>query len=349
MAVTLKDVAALAGVSVKTVSNVVNGYEFVKADNRRRVEEALAATGYRPHVGARNLRRGRTGSVALMVPDLAIPYFGELAALMITAARRHEWNVLIEQTQGTRAAERAALATLGSHLIDAAIISPEALEAEDLAQLDPGVPVVMLGEHAVDVPIDHVAIDNVLAARTAVEHLLSLGRRRIAAIGQHPGRGTATLRLRGYRDALAAAGLPAPDDLVAAVGQYHRRDGAAAMAALLDRPDPPDAVFCFNDPLAVGALRTAADRGLRVPEDVAIVGFDGSEESAYSLPTLTTIAPDKAAIAAAAIDLAAHRDRADGSVRDVQTPFALEVRESTTGRRARERTPGAAELHASGR
>ena len=119
--------------SVKTVSNVVNGYAFVKPENRRRVEEALAATGYRPNVGARNLRRGRTGFIALVVPELSIPYFGELAGLVITAAQERGWNVLIEQTHGTRDGERAALASLGPHLIDGAIISPEALHAADFA------------------------------------------------------------------------------------------------------------------------------------------------------------------------------------------------------------------------
>jgi LacI family transcriptional regulator, repressor for deo operon, udp, cdd, tsx, nupC, and nupG len=334
MAATLRDVAALAGVSVKTVSNVVNGYAFVRPENRRRVEEALAATGYRPHLGARNLRRGRTGFLALMVPELGIPYFAELAALVITAAHAHEWNVLIEQTRGTREQERSTLASLGPHLIDGAIISPEALHADDLAAADTGVPVVMLGEHDVDVAIDRVAIDNVGAARTAVEHLLGLGRRRVAAIGDNPRRGTAALRLRGYREALEAAGLPVDPGLVAPAESYHRRDGAEAMRALLARPDPPDAVFCFNDLLAVGALRAAAEHGCRVPHDLAVVGFDGSEEGAYSTPTLSTVAPDKAAIAERAVERVAARvaGTGDGTAQEIVTPFRLEVRESTTGR-----------------
>ncbi|KAA2255950.1 LacI family transcriptional regulator [Solihabitans fulvus] len=334
MVATLKDVATLAGVSVKTVSNVVNGYAFVKAENRRRVEEALAATGYRPNVGARNLRRGRTGFLALMVPELSIPYFGELAGLVITAAQQQDWSVLIEHTQGTRERERATLGSLGPHMVDGAIVSPEALEAEDFAALGTGVPLVMLGEHAVDVPIDHVAIDNVLAAKTAVGHLASLGRRRIAAIGQNQHRGTAALRLAGYRDALAEAGLPQSDDLVAPARNYHRRDGAEAMAHLLELPEPPDAVFCFNDLLAIGAMRAAAERGLRIPADLAIVGFDNTEESAYSLPALTTIAPDKAAIARTAVDLVRRRIESTDQLapQDIQTPFSLEVRESTVGR-----------------
>ncbi|MDX3192203.1 LacI family DNA-binding transcriptional regulator [Streptomyces sp. MN03-5084-2B] len=334
MTVTLKDVAMLAGVSVKTVSNVVNGYAFVKPENRRRVEEALAATGYRPNVGARNLRRGRTGFLALMVPELSIPYFGELAGLVITAAQKRGWSVLIEQTQGTRERERETLSSLGPHLVDGALVHPEALQAADFPADPGGIPLVMLGEHAVDMPIDHVAIDNVLAARTAVAHLTALGRTRIAAIGRNPERGTSSQRLAGYRAALQAAGLPYSDALVAPAQMWHRSVGAAAMESLLALDSPPDAVFCFNDLLAVGALRAVAERGLRVPEDVAIVGFDNNEESAFSLPSLTTIAPDKTALAEAAVDLVHRRITGDKTSppQDIQTPFALEIRESTRGR-----------------
>ncbi len=343
MAVTLKDVADAAGVSIKTVSNVVNGYSFVKEDNRRRVEAALVATGYRPNIGARNLRRGTTGFLALVVPELGIPYFGELASCVITAARERGWNVLIEQTQGERDRERASLDALGPHFVDGAIVSPEALLAEDFATLSPDFPLVLLGEHDVDLPVDqpvdHVGIDNVAAARTAVEHLVALGRQRIAVIGDNPRRGTAALRLRGYRAALEAAGQPVREGYVQPADSYHRLDGAEGMARLLALPEPPDAVFCFNDLLAIGALRALAEAGLRVPDDVAVVGFDGSDESAFSLPALTTIDPDKAAIARAAVDLIGRpgsRAPRPGGARpvrqDVEVPFTLVERASTSGR-----------------
>jgi DNA-binding LacI/PurR family transcriptional regulator len=330
---TLKDVAELAGVSVKTVSNVVNGYAFVRPENERRVRAALAATGYRPNLGARNLRRGRTGFIALMVPELSIPYFGELAGGIITEAHSHDWSVLIEQTQGLREPERATLASLGPHIVDGAIISPEALATEDFTQHAPGIPMVLLGEHALNVPIDHVGIDNVEAAQVAVRHLLTMGRTRIAVIGQNPERGTATQRIAGYHNALAEAGLPQTPELIAPAMRYHHSDGAQAMARLLELPAPPDAVFCFNDMLAHGAVRAAAERGYSVPQDIAIVGFDNTEHSAYSLPSLTTIAPDKAALAHAAVDLVHRRATGDnGTPQDIQIPFTLKIRESTTGK-----------------
>jgi DNA-binding LacI/PurR family transcriptional regulator len=292
----------------------------------------LAATGYRPNVGARNLRRGRTGFIALMVPELSIPYFGELAGGIITEAHGYDWSVLIEQTQGLREAERVTLASLGPHMVDGAIISPEALATEDFTQHAPGLPMVLLGEHSLDVPIDHVGIDNIKASHEAVRHLLSMGRTRIAVIGQNPERGTAALRLAGYHSALAEAGLPRTPELVAPAVRYHHSDGAEAMTRLLALPEPPDAVFCFNDMLAHGAVRAAAERGYRVPHDIAIAGFDNTEHSAYSLPSLTTIAPDKAALAHAAVDLVHRRAAGDtGPPEDIQIPFTLEIRESTTG------------------
>jgi LacI family transcriptional regulator, repressor for deo operon, udp, cdd, tsx, nupC, and nupG len=324
---TLRDVADLAGVSVKTVSNVVNGYAFVKPENRRRVEHALLATGYRPNLGARNLRRGRTGFIALVVPELSIPYFGELAGGVIAAAAEHDWNVLIEQTLGDRDQERETIGALGPHMVDGAIVSPQAVETADVTT--PGVPMVLLGEHPLALPLDHVGIDNVTAAYTATRHLLDLGRRRIAVIGQHPTRGTATQRLAGYRKAVQEAGLP---EIVASALRYLHRDGAEAMAGLLALTDPPDAVFCFNDMLALGAIRAAVDRGYRVPEDIAVVGFDNSEHSAYSVPSLTTIAPDKAALAKTAVGLVHRRASGDTDFppQDIQIPYVLEIRESST-------------------
>lgn len=332
MAVTLRDVAELAGVSVKTVSNVVNGYSFVTEANRQKVEKALATTGYRPNISARNLRRGRTGFLALIVPELGIPYFGELSALVIAAAHRRGWTVLVEQTFGTREREHELVAGLGPHVVDGAILSPEAVTAADLRGLDPQFPLVLIGEHEIGLPMDHVGIDNVAAARDAVTHLVATGRRRIAAIGELPHRGTAVQRLRGYREALRAAGLEVPGGFVIDVAQYHRADGAEAMARLMQLPDPPDAVFCLNDQLAVGALHQALSAGHSIPTDFAIMGFDGSEETAFTNPPLSTVVPDKAGIADAAVELVSRRfeDRSSGEdTRQVEVSYRLECRETT--------------------
>jgi DNA-binding LacI/PurR family transcriptional regulator len=177
----------------------------------------------------------------------------------------------------------------------------------------------------------------VAAARDATAHLLALGRRRIAAIGDQrhvPSGITAHLRLEGYRQALAEAGCPYDEELVVPADEYHRGNGAESMARLLALPEPPDAVLCFADLLALGALRTLAVGGRTVPEDIAVVGFDDIEDGRFSTPTLTTIRPDKARIASLAVSFLLSRmaDGLAGPAREVLVSHELVVRESTTGR-----------------
>jgi DNA-binding LacI/PurR family transcriptional regulator len=336
----LKDVAQRAGVSIKTVSNVVNGYQHIKPETRRKVETALRELHYRPNLSARSLRAARTGVIALALPELDVPYFAELARHVVAEAEQRGWTVLIDQTEGSRDRERIVAAGIRRELIDGLIFSPLALTSDDLAERADSTPMVLLGERvgggAGTLIADHVVVDNVVAAREATLHLVELGRRRIAAIGaQHvPSGVTARLRLRGYRQALRHAGLPATPQLVQGAAQWHRADGAAAMAHLLDSPEPPDAVFCFSDLLALGALRTLLDHGLRVPEDVALVGFDDIEDGRFSTPTLTTIRPGKAEIASLAVELLAQRLAGDdhSPPRECYAGHDLAVRESSRGR-----------------
>ncbi|MEV8507493.1 LacI family DNA-binding transcriptional regulator [Actinoplanes sp. NPDC051475] len=338
----LKDVAARAGVSIKTVSNVVNGYVHVSPETRARVQQAIDALGYIPNVAARQLRSGRSGVIALAVPELQTPYFAELAGLIVQAAERRSWTVLIDQTDGHEDRERNLVAGLRRHAIDGLIFSPLALAGEELASSG-DTPMVLLGERVWHGPADHVAIDNTAAAADATAHLAALGRRWIAAIGaQSPASAvTAHQRLAGYRSALAEAGLPEDPALIAEVDGFHRADGAAAMRRLLDGPIRPDAVFCFNDVLALGAIRALLERGLSVPEDVAVIGFDDIEDGRFSTPTLSTIAPDTAGIARLAVDLLAERlgetragagDDPAGPPRELKVDYRLIPRESTLGR-----------------
>ncbi|WP_329458887.1 LacI family DNA-binding transcriptional regulator [Streptomyces sp. NBC_01497] len=339
MGVSLKDVAQRAGVSVKTVSNVVNDFPHVTPGTRARVQQAIDDLGYRPNLSARHLRKGRTGIIALAVPELGNPYFAEVAGAVIDAAVRHEHTVLLDHTAGRREQEVLVSQGFRSHVIDGLILSPIELENEDLAGRPDGPPMVLLGEREYDAPYDHIAIDNVAAARTAVRHLLDLGRRRVAFLGarHESARQPAHLRLRGWRAEMASYGIDPPESLVVATDGYGRHDGAAAMAAVLDRGERPDAVFAYNDMVAVGAMRTLYERGLRVPEDVAVVGFDDIEEGRYGAVSLTTIAPDKAAIAELAVECLVARIAAPPgeppAPRRVHPPYRLMVRESTRLRR----------------
>ncbi|MEU4237816.1 LacI family DNA-binding transcriptional regulator [Actinoplanes sp. NPDC026619] len=328
----LKDVAARAGVSIKTVSNVVNGFVHVAPDTRARVQAAIDALGYVPNPAARRLRGGGSGVIALAVPDLRSPYFAELAGLIVRAAEWRGWTVLIEQTDG-----RDLGAGLRRHSIDGLILSPVGIDST--AVCADGLPTVLLGERTVDGPADHVAVDGAAAAADATRHLLRLGHRRVAAIGapDHPSTVIRAQRLAGFCAALADSGFPADPALIVPVSGMHLADGAAAMAQLLDQAgQPPDAVFCFTDPLALGAIRTCAERGLDVPGDIAIIGFDGIEEGRFSTPSLSTIAPDTERIAQFAVDLLAERlgggPAATAPPREICVDHRLVARESTLGR-----------------
>ena len=221
------------------------------------------------------------------------------------------------------------------HLIDGLIFSPLALTGADLDQRADATPMVLLGERVDPGPTDHVAIDNVAAAREVTAHLAASGRHRIAAIGtQRAASGaSARLRLAGYKAGLAASGLRFDQRLVAPAAAWHRADGAAAIRQLLESGVRPDAVFCFNDTLALGAMRALHEHGLRVPDDVAVAGFDDIEDGRFSVPTLTTVAPDKEEIAKLAVDLLARRlTGGDGPARRLTATWRLEIRESTAPR-----------------
>jgi len=331
---TLKDVAAAAGVSVKTVSNVVNGYAGVSPRMRARVEKVVAELDYHPNLSARSLRTGRTGIVALAVPELSEPYFAEVAQCVVSAARARDWTVLVDQTEGEPAREEWVIGASRRHLLDGVIMSPLGLDDRALSTRDESLPLVLLGERvSPSAGTDHVAIDNVAAAREATEHLLATGRRRIGVIGVQRDRRWATshLRLRGYRAALAAHRVRVDTRLFGEVAGFDRRAGRQAVHELLARDARPDALFCFNDLLAYGAIRTLHEVGLRVPDDVAVVGFDDNTHDEDAVPSLTSVSPDKEQLAEFAVAALADRIAAADppAPREFTVPHALRVRESS--------------------
>jgi LacI family repressor for deo operon, udp, cdd, tsx, nupC, and nupG len=337
---TLRDVAELAGVSPRTVSNVVNGYARVTDGTREKVERAIAELGYRPNVLARHLATGRSGQIVVVVPYLDTPYFAELLQAIIPAARKVGYQVLIDQTDGDREHEGELIGSgFRRFLFDGMILSPLGLSQQDLSARDSALPLVVLGERTSDGTFDHVGIDDVAASTDAVAHLIGLGRRRIAAIGDqpYPTGEAAQLRTRGYRRAHAEAGLPVDESLIMRTARFNRIDGATAMATLLDRPSPPDAVFCYSDLVASGAIHAVLERGLRVPQDVAIIGYDDIEDGRYSQPTISTVSPDKIAIAQLAVERLVLRIASPEPVPGVElrATHRLIPRQSTLGAEAR--------------
>ncbi|WP_136043128.1 MULTISPECIES: LacI family DNA-binding transcriptional regulator [unclassified Microbacterium] len=334
MAATLHDVANLAGVSIKTVSNVVNDYPHVKESTRTRVREAIEELNYQPNLSARSLRSGRSGVIGLVLPELSLSYFGELADAVIAEAEKHGLVVLIEKTGADRDREIAVLTSPRMQLTDGLIFSPLGMGPADAHHFEVDFPVVLLGERIFGGPVDHVTMRNVEAAQAATELLLKAGRRRIALVGAHVDEdvGSAALRTQGYEQALAAAGIEIDPSLVRYTTLWHRSNGAAAIRDLLNDGVAFDAVFGLNDALALGAMRALQEAGLRIPDDVSVVGFDDIDEAQYTLPSLSTIDPGREQIAALAVELLLARIRDGGGrpaePREVLVDFEVVVRES---------------------
>jgi DNA-binding LacI/PurR family transcriptional regulator len=335
MPATLRDVAEYAQVSMRTVSNVVSGYTHVSERMRARVVQAIEELDYRPNPVARTLRTGRTGMLALVVPEIDVPYFSALARDVINAAAEVGYRVMIDQTGHDHERERELLTGNDrTMLFDGILFSPLVTKAELLEMETPTrMPLVLLGEHDFDGRYDHVAIDNVRAAYDAVAHLISIGRTRIAAIGAQPLEPYATpqQRTEGYESALREAGIEPVADYARPAAHYSRADGYTAAQGLLTLDPRPDAIFCFSDLLAMGAMRAVFDAGLTVPDDVAIIGIDDIEEGRYSRPSLSTVSLDTTFIAEQAIARVAARIETPAlRPEQVVAPHALRVRESTS-------------------
>ncbi len=304
MTPTIHDVARLAGVSIKTVSNVLNDYPHIRPATKQRVLDAIESLGYTPNLTARGLRSGRTGLISLVIPDLRNAYFAELADTVMRAAERQGLSVVIAQSGGERERELDLLRGSRARMVDGILFSALALGEQDhdlLAAVR--TPLVLLGERVLHGPTDHVTMRNTEGLRAATEHLLHQGRRRLVALGTTPGPapGSAALRLQGYRQALDTAEIPFDPDLVVDVDGWFRSTGAAAVRDFLARDVPFDGLVAFNDALALGAMRVLQEAGLRIPADVALIGFDDLDETRYSLPTLSTIDPGRQEIAEVAV------------------------------------------------
>lgn len=329
----IKDVAELAGVSWKTVSNVVNDRPVVRAETRQRVLEAITEVGYVPNPAGQALRRGTSLTIALVLPELRNPYFARLAERFQREGLRRGRTVSIELTDHDAQLERRYLEGSGSRYAEAVIVSPTELSPIHLERPENAVPLVLLGERAADADIPHVMIDNVAAGVDVMRHLISRGRRRIGFIGAPTGSETSTgsRRFDGYRTALRFAGLAADTALVRRGNRWDRDEGLALVRELLAAGTEVDALVCANDLLAIGAGRALREHGLRVPEDVALVGFDDLDEAAWSALPLTSVAPDLDALVTTALDLALSEPACAAHGAERLIPHHLIVRESTGG------------------
>ncbi|GAT71960.1 transcriptional regulator [Microbacterium sp. HM58-2] len=335
--VTMQDVARQAGVSVMTVSNVINGRPHVRDATRDRVLTAIDDLGYAVNAAARNLRQGRTGVIGLAIPDIDRPYFGLLSELIIERAAADGYEVVIEHTGADRERELGALRHSRLRSYDGLIISAVNLSGADAALFRGELPVVVLGERSYDEKVDHVVMPNEEGGALVARHLLAEGATSLAMIGGRydPERPdwAGNLRAAGFVEEAAEAGVTVDERLMIEC-EYSMPGGREAVARLLDTGLRFDGLFCATDVLAIGAIRGLRDRGIQVPDDVLVAGFDDVPLAEYTIPAVTSLAPDHRGMVDAALSMLLSRiagERSAGDYREHISAPRLVARESTNG------------------
>jgi len=296
---TVKEIAAIAKVSVATVSRALQRPEVVSESTRQRIHEVVKRLGYTPNALARNLRTARTRLIVALLPDIANPFFSEVIRGIEQVAHENGYSVLLGETQSSQVREQAYADMVAARQADGIItMSPRVPSIPIQGRL----PVVNACEYVKDGQISSVYIDNVAAAGVAVDYLAMLGHREIAFVAGPPSSPICVDREQGYRLALQRAELPANPGLVV-TGDFSIEAGERAVEQLLAQGQPFTALFCSNDEMAIGALRALRSHGLRVPEDVSVVGFDDIRFARYTSPPLTTIAQPKNALGREAMSM----------------------------------------------
>ena len=301
---TIHDIAAEAGVSVATVSRVLNARDHVAPETRERIARIVRERGYVVNRSARNLQDGRTGLVGLLVPLVHPHYFSTIVAGASEALFEQDQRAVLSATEHKHDREVTLLDRLMHGMADGAlVVLPEETSDELERLLDTNYRFVVIDPRLpLDARIPAVSAAHSSGASDAVRHLLELGHRRIAAITGPRDWVATEERRRGYHAALASYGI-LPDPRLEIEADFEIPGGTRAAARLLETAEPPTAIFAFNDNLAIGTIRAARAHGLRVPEDLSVVGFDDSEHASLITPTLTTVRQPLAEMGRTAVNL----------------------------------------------
>jgi DNA-binding LacI/PurR family transcriptional regulator len=291
--VSIKDIARKAGVSHSTVSRALRGSPLVNPRTAERIRRLAARMGYVPNAAARSLATARTGIVGLVITTLADPFLAEIVRGVEEVALEAGYRLFLATSNADPERELAAVRALAESRVEGVIVASSRVGELYLPHLEAlGVPIVLINNQREEPFIYSVASDSYQGAVQAISYLVELGHTRIAYIAGPPTARSNRERLAGYREAMARAGLPL-DPAWIAEGNGRPEGGEWGMRRLLEAPRRPTAVFCYNDMTAIGALRAARAAGLRVPDDLSIIGFDDILFAAYTEPPLTTVAQPK--------------------------------------------------------
>jgi LacI family transcriptional regulator len=338
------DIAREANVSQSTVSRVINKSPHVSEATRKRVQKAMARLGYAPNAAARTLITGRSNLIGLVVSNITNPFYPEVIETIVATAAEDDYNVILCNTQESLKLQTAYLELLIEHQVDGAILTSSLLDNEGLlAQLGTDrIPLVLVNRTVGGLGVDSVHMDNTAAGILVARHLVDLGHHAIAFVGGIEATSTNSARLAGLRNELHALGIALPDEYVVHRA-FTRASGYELTQQLLALPRRPTALFCGDDLIALGAMDALLDAGLRVPEDVAVVGVDDVQAASLRQVALTTVRQPTAEMGRRAVQLLLERMRgASGSepIEIVLRPRLIvrrtsgPARDQATGRRA---------------
>jgi LacI family transcriptional regulator, repressor for deo operon, udp, cdd, tsx, nupC, and nupG len=326
---TIQDVAKLANVSAATVSRVINKSSSVTEETRKIVQKAIDEMNYQPNLLGRNLRRTETSMVLVLVPNIANPFYSRIVKGIEDVSHSNGYNIMLCNTNSDSGREKVYLELLKNKLSDGIIFMATELNNDELSDIGAKFPVVQCCEYKEGVGVSLVSIDNYSASCKAVKHLLSLGHRKIGMISAQNRFLSTIQREAGYKSTLQNAGIAYRKDFLK-YGDYSFKSGLRLANQLISMEDRPTAIFAISDIMAIGAMRAVKEKGLRVPEDVAVSGFDNISFAAMCDPPLTTISQPKYDIGRAAMELLLKQIRHE--IKDVQNillEYELVIREST--------------------
>ena len=288
----MKDIAQELGISIGTVSKVLRDHPDISPETRERVRKRMRELGYRPNLAARALVTGRTHTIGLVVPDLVHPFFGEVASGLSRLLRKKSYSLIISSSDEDLEIENRAIDQLLARRVDALVLASSQKSSEFLHNIEEqSTPLVLIDRRFAEEKVNFVGVDDEEIGRMATEHLIDVGCRKIAHIGG-PAISTAVGRLRGYRQALESRGMLFDPTYV--VSRDHADEasdatGYEAMNELLAANRAPDGVFCYNDPTAMGAMQAAIEKGLRIPQDLAMIGSGNVRYARFLRVPLSTI------------------------------------------------------------
>jgi LacI family transcriptional regulator len=326
----MQDVAERAGVSVTTVSHVINETRPVSDDLRQRVLAAMGELGYQPNALARSLRRKKTQTLGMIVPDSANPFFAEVARGIEDASFEQGYSVILCNSESDLAKELLYTNVLVEKQVDGILFVAAGVSTEHILTLQARrMPLVIVDRDIPGVAVDSVLTDNARGGWLAVRHLVDLGHRRIGCIAGPSDLTPSAERVTGYRQALQEGDIPVNETLIVK-GDFQYESGYRAARQLLAMDDPPTAIFACNDLMAVGAIRAALELGRQVPTSLSVVGFDDVRLASFTNPPLTTITQPKYEMGtlAATMLLERMRDR-DMPPRRQLLDISLMIRQST--------------------